>query len=86
MYGDNGLVEDLIDLVVLVLHEMRDDELLPVLDQAFQTLFFRLLVVHAGHQDLHVAVRALQRSLERFDRNARQLAREIGGDFGSAFA
>ena len=38
------------------------------------------------YQDLHVAVRALQRSLERFDRNARQLAREIGGDFGAAFA
>ena len=85
MYSNDGLIEDLIDLVVFALHERRDDELLPVLNQAFQTLFLRLLVAHAGHQDLHVAVRALKRSLERFDGDTRQLAREIGGDFGTSF-
>ena len=80
------MVEDLVDLVVFVLHERRDDELLPVLNQAFQTRLLRLLVIHAGHQNLHIAVRALQRSLERFDGDARQLAREISGDLGASFA
>ena len=72
--GDDRLIEDLVDFVVLVFHQRRHNELLPVLNQTLQTLFFRLLVIHPRDDNLHVAVSALQRSLERFDGNARQFA------------